>query len=101
MAIIHHARVDVRLHMLLWHLAGRWGRVRKGGEVRLPLRLTHAVLAEITAARRPTVTSALSELSRRGLVVPDEGGGWLLSGEPPGELLGVGVPAVSRGAQTV
>jgi CRP-like cAMP-binding protein len=86
MAIIHHARVDVRLHMLLWHLAGRWGRVRKGGEVRLPLRLTHAVLAEITAARRPTVTSALSELSRRGLVVPDEGGGWLLSGEPPGEL---------------
>jgi CRP/FNR family cyclic AMP-dependent transcriptional regulator len=84
MAIVHQARVDVRLHMLLWHLAGRWGRVRSDG-VFLPLRLTHAILAELVAARRPTVTSALSELSRGGLVrsVDD---GWLLSGDPPGEV---------------
>jgi CRP/FNR family cyclic AMP-dependent transcriptional regulator len=83
MAIVHQARVDVRLHMLLWHLAGRWGRVRADGVV-LPLRLTHAILAELVAARRPTVTSALSELSRGGLVRSiDEG--WLLCGEPPGE----------------
>ena len=60
MAIVHHARVDVRLHTLLWYLAGRWGKVRSGGVV-LPLRLTHNVLADLTAARRPTVTSALSE----------------------------------------
>lgn len=84
MAIVHQARVDVRLHMLLWHLAGRWGRVRSDG-VLVPLRLTHAILAELVAARRPTVTSALSELTRNGLVRSiDEG--WLLSGEPPGEL---------------
>jgi CRP/FNR family cyclic AMP-dependent transcriptional regulator len=85
MAIVHHARVDVRLHMLLWHLAGRWGRVRADGTM-LPIRLTHSVLADLVAARRPTVTSALSDLSRRGLVrfVAD---GWLLPGEPPGELL--------------
>ena len=84
MAIVHQARVDVRLHLLLWHLAGRWGRVRADG-VHLPLRLTHAILAELVAARRPTVTSALSELARGGLVrsVDD---GWLLSGDPPGEL---------------
>jgi CRP/FNR family cyclic AMP-dependent transcriptional regulator len=84
MAIVHQARVDVRLHMLLWHLAGRWGRVRSDG-VFVPLRLTHAILAELVAARRPTVTSALSELSRSGLVrsVDD---GWLLSGDPPGDL---------------
>lgn len=83
MAIIHQARVDVRLHMLFWHLAGRWGRVRSDG-VLVSLRLTHAILGELVAARRPTVTSALSQLSRAGLVrpVPD---GWLLSGSPPGE----------------
>jgi CRP/FNR family cyclic AMP-dependent transcriptional regulator len=93
MAIVHQARVDVRLHMLFWHLAGRWGRVRRDGTV-LPFRLTHAVLADLVAARRPTVTSALSDLSRRGLVrfVDD---GWLLGGEPPGELLNFGSLAVN------
>jgi len=86
-AIVHQARVDTRLHMLLWHLATRWGRVRADGTV-LPLRLTHAVLADLVAARRPTVTSALSELSRRGLV-RYTGEMWVLSGEPPGTLAGV------------
>jgi CRP-like cAMP-binding protein len=84
MAIVHQARVDVRLHMLFWHLAGRWGRVGSG-VVTVPLRLTHAVLAELAAARRPTVTSALTGLSRRGLVRSTDAG-WVLSGEPPGEL---------------
>jgi CRP/FNR family transcriptional regulator, cyclic AMP receptor protein len=81
MAIVHQARVDVRLHMLMWHLAGRWGRVRADGVV-VPLHLTHAVLSDLVAARRPTVTSALSELGRRGVVLAvDEG--WLLCGDPP------------------
>jgi hypothetical protein len=81
MAIVHQARVDVRLHMLMWHLAGRWGRVRADGVV-VPLHLTHAVLSDLVAARRPTVTSALSELGRRGVVrAVDEG--WLLCGDPP------------------
>jgi CRP-like cAMP-binding protein len=83
-AIIHQARVDVRLHMLLWHLAARWGRVRSDGTV-LPLRLTHSLLADLVAARRPTVTSALSELSRRGLVRFSQDV-WVLSGAPPMEL---------------
>jgi len=83
MAIVHNARVDERLRMLFWHLAARWGRVRGDG-VLLPLRLTHTVLADLVAARRPTVTSALSELSRQGVVqvVSD---GWLLSGTPPSD----------------
>jgi CRP/FNR family cyclic AMP-dependent transcriptional regulator len=90
MAIVHQARVDVRLHLLFWQLAGRWGRVRSDG-VMVPLRLTHTVLADLVAARRPTVTSALSDLSRRGLVraVTD---GWLLSGPPPAR----GISPVSR-----
>jgi CRP/FNR family cyclic AMP-dependent transcriptional regulator len=81
MAIIHQARVDDRLHLLFWYLANRWGRVRGDGTL-VPLRLTHAVLADLVAARRPTVTSALAKLSRRGLVRSVEDG-WLLAGEAP------------------
>jgi CRP/FNR family cyclic AMP-dependent transcriptional regulator len=84
MAIVHHARVNVRVHTLLWHLADRWGRVRSEG-VLLPLSITHSVLADMVAARRPTVTTALSELARMDLVRPVEGG-WLLLGDRPGEL---------------
>ncbi len=94
MAIVHQARVDVRLNMLFWHLAGRWGRVRSDGTL-LPLRLTHSVLADLVAARRPTVTSALSDLSRRGLVTYIDDG-WLLGGEPPGELLAVSAVTLSQ-----
>lgn len=87
MAIVHQARVDVRLLMLLWHLAGRWGRVRSDGTM-LRVRLTHSVLADLVAARRPTVTSALSDLARRDLVrLVDDG--WLLAGDAPGELFHV------------
>lgn len=85
LAIIHQSRVDVRLHMLFWYLAGRWGRVGAKGLV-LPVRLTHTVLADLVAARRPTVTSALCLLARQELI-ESVGGGWLLKGEPPGELL--------------
>jgi hypothetical protein len=88
MAIVHQARVDVRLHMLLWHLAGRWGRVRSEGTV-LRMRLTHAVLADLVAARRPTVTSAIAELVRSGLV-RSSGDEWVLLKEPPGELTRLG-----------
>ncbi len=97
MAIVHQARVDVRLRMLLWHLAGRWGRVRSEGTV-VPLRLTHSVLSELVAARRPTVTSALSDLARRGLVHPFREG-WLLYGEPPVELLGLDETSREAGAR--
>jgi CRP/FNR family transcriptional regulator, cyclic AMP receptor protein len=90
MAIVHQARVDIRLRLLFWQLAGRWGRVRSDGVV-VPLHLTHTVLADLVAARRPTVTSALSDLSRRGLVraVSD---GWLLSGPPPARGIGLVPP---------
>jgi CRP/FNR family transcriptional regulator, cyclic AMP receptor protein len=85
MAIVHQPRVDVRLHMLFWHLADRWGRVRRDG-VNVPLRLTHEVLADLVAARRPTVSTALAELAGRGLLLPSAPG-WLLLGEAPGEWL--------------
>jgi hypothetical protein len=94
MAIVHQARVKLRLHVLFWHLADRWGRVGLDGVI-LPLGLTHSVLADLVAARRPTVTSALTELAREGLIRP-YGEGWLLSGNPPGELLEVQEVALSR-----
>jgi CRP/FNR family transcriptional regulator, cyclic AMP receptor protein len=97
MAIIHQARVDDRLHMLFWHFAARWGRVRGDG-VLLPLRLTHTVLADLVAARRPTVTSALSDLSKRGLVrAVDEG--WLLLGDAPTEASTLAVTRENAGTR--
>ena len=73
--------VDVRLHLVLWHLADRWGRVTPDGTV-LRLPLTHKLLGRLIGARRPSVTSALRRLDREGLVTRLEGGVWLLRGSP-------------------
>ncbi len=86
-AIVGQPRVETRLHMLFWHLADRFGRVR-GRSIAIPLPLTHSMLAELVAARRPSVTSGLSALSKRGLLIRD-GREWLLSGSVPGEYLGL------------
>jgi CRP/FNR family transcriptional regulator, cyclic AMP receptor protein len=88
MAILHQPRIDRRVHMLLWELAVRWGNVSRDG-VRLPVRLTHATLAELVAARRPTVTKALGELADNGSVIWT-GEHWLLTGSPPTELEALG-----------
>jgi CRP/FNR family transcriptional regulator, cyclic AMP receptor protein len=84
MAIVQQPRIDLRLHMLFWEFADRWGTVRQDG-VHVPLHLTHAMLAELVAARRPTVTKALGELGQRSTVIWT-GSDWLLPGEPPTEL---------------
>jgi hypothetical protein len=44
MAIIRQPRVETRVCLLMWHRAGRWGRVRANAVV-LPLRLTRSLLA--------------------------------------------------------
>jgi CRP-like cAMP-binding protein len=87
MAIVQHPKVETRLRMLLWHLADRWGIVRAEG-VLMPLKLTHDVLSELLAARRPTVSASLAELERGGSVKRIDVG-WLLRGGPPGELTSV------------
>lgn len=96
-AIVRHPRVDVRLHMLFWELADRWGTVRREG-VRVPIRLTHAVLADLVAAQRQTVSKALRELANRG-VVAWTGDAWLLSGGPPEELEAVSSVAIHRASR--
>jgi CRP-like cAMP-binding protein len=84
LAIVQQPRVEARLRMLLWHLADRFGIVRPDG-VFVPLRLTQTVLAELVAARRPTVSAAIGVLEREGELTRSADG-WLLHGSPPGGL---------------
>src|SRR5438309_312365 len=60
-------RVDLRLLAYLWHLASTYGVVTAVG-VKLELPLTHALLAELIGARRPTVTTAFGVLTNGGYV---------------------------------
>ena len=84
LAIAAMPRLDARLLAALWHLADRWGRVGPDGTL-LPVRLTHETLAGLVGAQRPSVTTALRALERRGALRRDVGGGWLLLGDPPGD----------------
>jgi CRP/FNR family transcriptional regulator, cyclic AMP receptor protein len=61
-----------------WHLADRWGRV--GPEsIAIHVPLTHEMLAKLVGATRPTVTTALSRLAARDLLVRGADGIWRLS----------------------
>jgi CRP-like cAMP-binding protein len=82
MAIVHQPKVETRLHILLWHLADRWGTVGPDG-VLLPIKLTHSVLGELVAAQRTTVSAALSQLEREHQITRT-GAGWTLHGPAPG-----------------
>jgi CRP/FNR family transcriptional regulator, cyclic AMP receptor protein len=84
LAVCHIVGVEVRLLIVLWHFADRWGRVTPSG-LKLPLPLSHGLLAGIVGARRPTVSTALGVLREQGLV-ERTADGWLLRGEPPSEL---------------
>jgi CRP-like cAMP-binding protein len=75
-------RVDARLELLFWGLADRWGRVSRDGVV-LDLPLTHQVLGRLIGAQRPSVTRALSDLARRGVIERRDDGAWILRGQPP------------------
>ena len=81
-AISQLTRVDRRLKALFWHLAERWGRVAGDGVV-VPLALTHRILGQLVGARRPTVSTALSELADRKELTRRPDGSWLLRGDPP------------------
>ena len=74
-------RVDTRVQALFWHLADRWGHVTLDGVV-VPVRLTHDMIGRLVGAHRPSVTTAISELTRTERIsrLPH---GWLLRGDPP------------------
>lgn len=77
-AIASQPRLEVRLTLLLWHLASRWGRVEPGG-IRLPLPLTHQLLGRLIGAERPSVSHALARLANTGAVT-GHGHEWHLRG---------------------
>jgi CRP-like cAMP-binding protein len=78
-AITAQPRLEVRLALLLWHLADRWGRVERGG-VRLTVPLTHQLLGQMVAAERPSVSHALGRLAQAGLIT-GHGDEWHLIGD--------------------
>jgi CRP/FNR family transcriptional regulator, cyclic AMP receptor protein len=88
MAIAHYPRIDRRLLLLLWHLADRWGRVTSEG-IRIPLRLTHTLLADLVASRRPSVTTGLAQLEHEGYLTRHDNI-IVLRGEPPTDFDAVG-----------
>jgi CRP/FNR family transcriptional regulator, cyclic AMP receptor protein len=84
-AIGQMTRIDDRVLTLLWHLAERWGRVRRDG-ILLPLRLPHKAIGRLIGARRPSVTTAIGSLERQGLIERYADGAWLLVGPAPHAL---------------
>jgi CRP-like cAMP-binding protein len=81
LAIANSRGLSDRIMLLLWHLAGNWGRVTADGTV-IPFTLTHELIADLVGARRPSVTSAISELREAGeLERVDDC--WVLRGSPP------------------
>ena len=84
-AIAHLRRVDLRLVILMWHLAERWGRVTPRGVV-IPLQLTHERLAGLIGAQRPSVTTALNELLERDVLGRRTDRCWILRARAQDEL---------------
>jgi CRP/FNR family transcriptional regulator, cyclic AMP receptor protein len=81
--------VDIRLLVLFWHIAERWGDHDETGAHDgsvVPVHLTHQLLASLISAQRPTVTSAPANLTERGLISRDLAGRIVLHGEPPTEF---------------
>ena len=85
LAVVQEPRLAIRLHLLLWHLADRWGRRRPDG-VLIPFRLSHQVLAEYCSAQRTSVLAAIHELEKSGAVERNDEGFWLLHAMPPSEF---------------
>jgi CRP-like cAMP-binding protein len=83
-AISSQPRLELRLVLLLWHLAARWGRVEPAG-LRLTLPLTHRLLGQLVAAERPSVSHALRRLSEAGIVT-GAAGDWHLHGSVEAHL---------------
>jgi hypothetical protein len=90
-AISCEPRLEVRLALLFWHLAERWGRVEPGG-IHVALPLTHSLLGRLAGAERPSVSHALARLGDAGLVT-GSAGHWHLHGSVEDHLARLHRPA--------
>lgn len=91
-AISQLPRVEVRLLAYFWWLADRHGRVRPDGVV-IERSFTHESLGQMIGAARPTVSLALKELAKAGLLRAEHPRGWLLTTNSLNALLTAGEPA--------
>jgi CRP-like cAMP-binding protein len=98
-AIAAQPRLEVRLALLLWHLAARWGKVEPGG-IRLPVPLTHQLLGRLIGAERPSVSHALARLAHAG-VISGHGDEWHLHGTLQDQLVSMAEPSATRVEQLV
>jgi CRP/FNR family cyclic AMP-dependent transcriptional regulator len=96
LAILELRHVNLRILLLLWHLADRWGRVGAEG-VRLDLDLTHDLIARMVGAHRTSVTVALRELTNEGRIRREDRR-WVLLGTPPQHLRDTSTAPAARHA---
>jgi CRP/FNR family transcriptional regulator, cyclic AMP receptor protein len=78
LAILHLPRVEDRIVALFADLAERFGRMTPDGIV-IDLALTHQVIGDLVASRRPTVSLALQTLGADGIVERLDDGRWHLA----------------------
>jgi CRP-like cAMP-binding protein len=75
-------RIEERVEVTLWELAYRFGRVTREGIV-VDLPISHSQLADIVAAQRPSVSTAVIRLEEQGQISRTARRTWLLRGAPP------------------
>ena len=78
-------RIEERVEVTLWELAYRFGRVTREGIV-VDLPISHSQLADIVAAQRPSVSTAVIRLEEQGQISRTARRTWLLRGAPPAML---------------
>lgn len=78
-------RIEERVQVTLWELAYRFGRVTREGIV-VDLPISHSQLADIVAAQRPSVSTAVIRLEEQGQISRTARRTWLLRGSPPAML---------------
>jgi CRP/FNR family transcriptional regulator, cyclic AMP receptor protein len=84
-SLSHMVRISDRLLLLFWHIASEWGHVTRDGVV-IDVPFSHSQLALMVGSERPSVTTALGELSKQGLVSRLEDRTWLLTGPVPDDV---------------
>jgi len=77
--------IELRLLVLFWHLADRFGRVTRDGVI-VPIKLSHSDIAELIGSQRPSTSVRLAQLARDGKLMRRADRTWLLCGEPPDVL---------------
>ena len=84
-ALVELKHVDLRVLLLLWSLADRWGHVRPDG-IFVDLPLTHELIGRMVGAHRTSVTVAVHSLKAEGRLGRTDRRGWILLGSAPNEL---------------